>query len=94
MLSIGSIGDPLVPAVRTVFEGAETVIVGSGGLFEHDGLVSEEGTSREISLFLAGRPPGCRSLIHRVGAAVVPRLIAGAHDMVSVAGPVDGLLAG
>jgi len=92
MLSIGSMADPLVPAVRTAFDGAETVTLGSGGRFGHDGLVGDEDTSREISLFLAGRAPSCRSLLHRVGAAVVPRLIQGAHEMVSIAGPVDGLV--
>ncbi len=94
VLSVAAVGDPLVPAVRTTLEGATSVSVGSGFSFEHDGVVGREATSREIGLFLASRPPACRSLIDRISATVVPRLIQGVHEMVSFAGPVDGFVVG
>jgi hypothetical protein len=90
MLSIAALGDPVVPVGRTTFAGARAVTIGSGGLFQHSGVVGREATSREIGLFLDGRAPACRSLVARVGAVVVPMLIEGIHEMVATAGPTDG----
>jgi len=61
-VSIAARGDLVVPVPRSAARGMDQVIVPVAGLSAHDELPAHAATTRELSLALAGLPPGCRSL--------------------------------
>jgi hypothetical protein len=60
-VSIAARGDLVVPVPRSVAPGMHEVVVPVAGLSAHDELPGHAATTRELSLALAGLPPGCRS---------------------------------
>ena len=80
VLSIGASGDPAVPWVRTLADGATPVLVGLSGPRAHDQLPGSSATTRAIALALAGRPPACAARWALVRGAVASHLLAEAED--------------
>lgn len=60
-VSIAARGDVVVPVPRAAARGAEEVVVPLTGLSAHDDLPGSDAATRELTLALAGRPPGCQS---------------------------------
>lgn len=60
-VTIAARGDVVVPVPRARARGATEVVVPVSGLTAHDALPGSSAATRELTLALAGRPPGCES---------------------------------
>jgi len=84
-VSIAARGDLIVPAPNTGAAGAVQVIVPLMGLTAHSDLPGSPEALRELSLALAGAPPGCRSFDEALVDVVGGEVISLAEDAVGAA---------
>jgi hypothetical protein len=79
--SIGGRGDPVVPAGRTSFDGADSVIVSvPGGITDHDRLPASDQAQREVALAVNHLAPTCQGFVDAMVDAVVSNQIGLAED--------------
>lgn len=80
--SIGARTDPVVPALHTRLEGADNVIVDSGGgIHTHDRLPGSPAAEREAALALRGLPPTCQTLADMMADTAVAQGIGLVDDV-------------
>jgi hypothetical protein len=82
--SIGAVGDPVVPWVRTLTPGATSAMVPAGGINTHRDLPGSPAVTREIALALAGRGPTCQSWTVGVAGVTTSHLVAQGEDALAV----------
>ncbi len=81
--SIGARGDLTVPAGRTPYAGARSVVVSVPGLLaDHDGLPGSDQGEREVALAVNHQAPTCQGLADAMLDSVVSERIATAEDAV------------
>ena len=78
--TIGARADLIVPVPRTRLDGATQVTVPVGGLTAHDSLPGSDAATREVSLAVAGMPPGCIGFVGAVTDRLAGEAIAGIED--------------
>ncbi len=90
--SIGARTDPVVPALHTRLQGADNVIVDSGGgLFTHDQLPGSAAARREVGLAIHHLPPTCQTLVDMVADAAVTQGISWIDDAVGAGAWASGI---
>lgn len=78
--TIGARGDLVVTGDKTTVEGHHSAILDLAGPSAHHDLPASAGTTREISLALAGLPPSCDGVVDHVLDAVVPGAVSFAEN--------------
>jgi pimeloyl-ACP methyl ester carboxylesterase len=92
-ISIAGRTDPVVPAPRTQLDGATSVVIPTlNPLTAHGDLPGDPRTTRELTLALAGAPPGCRTMVESLLDQATGQVIGGAEDAAG-AGAAAELLA-
>lgn len=86
--TIGARGDLVVPASRTTVDGVEDVIVDLMGLDAHSALPGAVETTRELTLALTGRPPGCEGIGGVALDTVAADAVTSFEDIVTLLVPV------
>lgn len=81
-VSIAARGDVVVPVPRAAARGAEEVVVPLTGLSAHDELPGSDAATRELTLALAGRPPGCQSFASAFGDQLAGQGISWLEDSI------------
>jgi len=83
--SIGARTDPVVPALHTRLDGADNIVVDSGGgIFAHNELPGSPQARREVDLAIHGLPPTCQTLADMLADTAVAQDISLAADLVGV----------
>ncbi|MDQ6798965.1 MAG: M23 family metallopeptidase [Actinomycetota bacterium] len=89
--SIGARTDPVVPALHTRLQGADNVIVDSGGgIHTHDNLPGSPAAQREAALALRGLPPTCQTLADMMDDTAVAQGIGAVDDLAGVGAWAEG----
>ncbi len=84
--SIGARTDPTVAALHTRLDGADNIVINSGGgIFTHDKLPGSPEARREAALAIRGLPPTCQTLADMVADTAVTQEISLAEDLAGAA---------
>jgi hypothetical protein len=79
--SIAAAGDLVVPVPRTVWPGADHVVVSVPGVDDHTTLPGSAAAQREIALALAGAPPTCESPLDTLTDQLGGELVSWVQDL-------------
>ncbi len=90
--SIGARTDPVVPALHTRLQGADNIIVDSGGgVFTHDQLPGSAEARREVGLAIHHLPPTCQTLADMLADTAVTQGISWVDDAVGAGAWATGI---